>query len=113
MARRLGARRPGGKGLIGPAAFRRVGPGYRQVTMSGWLLLAIPGALVLLCGILFVSALVESRALSPQSLIVSAARSRRTDAAFTEAFVAAELERLLGDGRPAGGGAPRATVAPP
>lgn len=63
--------------------------------MSAWLLLSIPGALMLLCGILALSALVEERALSPRSLIVSAARSRRTDADFTEAFVAREFERLL------------------
>ena len=64
--------------------------------MSSWILLAIPGTISLLMGLLFVSALVEERVLSPQALILRVARSRSTPE-YAEAFVAKEFDRLLRD----------------
>ena len=65
--------------------------------MSEWFLLSVPGALLLLCGLLALSAVVESRVLSPRSMIVSAVRARRTGPEYTEQFVARQFERLLRD----------------
>jgi hypothetical protein len=62
--------------------------------MPAWLYLAIPGTVVLLMGLLFLSALVESRVLSPQALILRVARTRSSPE-HTEALVAKETERLL------------------
>jgi hypothetical protein len=61
------------------------------------LLLAVPASLVLIMGILLLSAWIEQRVLSPRSMIISAARARRTPPEFAEAFVARQLERLLRD----------------
>ena len=58
-------------------------------------MLLIPLSLALLCGILALSAFVEERVLSPRSMILSAARARRTGPEYTEAFVARQVERLL------------------
>lgn len=64
--------------------------------MPGWLsLLTIPGAVVVLMGILSLSQAVEQRVLSPRAMIVSAARARRTSPDYVEGFVAGQLERLL------------------
>lgn len=64
--------------------------------MPPWLLvLTIPTALLIPCCLLALSAFVEQRALSPQSLILSAARARHSAPEFTEALVAREFERLL------------------
>lgn len=60
-----------------------------------WSLLAIPASLALTVALLALSALVEQRVLSPRSMIVSAARARRTGPEYTEAIVAREFERLL------------------
>ena len=60
-----------------------------------WALLSIPGSLLVIVGILILSAAVEGRVLSPRSMILSAARARRTPPEYTEAFVAREFERLL------------------
>lgn len=76
------------KGFPGPAA------GHAR-TMPVWPLLAVPGTLVILAGVLYLSALAESRFLCPRSLIVSAARTRRTTPEYVEAFVARQYERLL------------------
>ena len=46
-------------------------------------------------GLLALSAMLEGRVLSPRSMIVSAAKARRSQPEFTEAFVAREVERLL------------------
>ncbi|HEX4978512.1 MAG TPA: hypothetical protein VFV35_00460 [Acidimicrobiales bacterium] len=63
----------------------------------GWLLLAVPMALVLISGLLALSAALERQVLSPRAMILSAARSRRAQPEFAEAFVAREVERLLRD----------------
>ena len=60
-----------------------------------WVLLSIPGSLLVIVGILVLSAAVEGRVLSPRSMILSAARAKRTPPEFAEAFVAREFERLL------------------
>ena len=65
--------------------------------MSAVLLLTVPGTLALLSVVLWVSALADKRFLSPRSLILSAARARRTTPEYTEAFVARQFERLLRD----------------
>ena len=61
------------------------------------LLLGLPAAFILVVGVLAVSSLLEQRVLSPRSMIVSAARARRSPPEFAEAFVAREVERLLRD----------------
>lgn len=63
--------------------------------MSAWALLSIPGTLLLLALVLFLSDLAENRVVSPQALIVRAATGRRTHPDQAEALVAAEVERLL------------------
>ena len=63
--------------------------------MSLLLLLLIPGSLVLLLGLLLLSALVEERVLSPQSMILHVARTRASSPEYAEAFVAREFDRLL------------------
>lgn len=63
--------------------------------MPAWLLvLSLPVALLIPCGLLALSAMVEKHLLSPRALIRSAVRAR-TGPEFTEAFVAREFERLL------------------
>ena len=67
-------------------------------TMPSWLLLlALPVALGLPCLMLLLSAAAERRILSPQSLILSTARARRSGPELTEQLVAREFERLLKD----------------
>ena len=63
--------------------------------MSLLLLLLIPGTLVLLLGLLLLSALVEERVLSPQSMILQVARTRASSPEYAEAFVAREFDRML------------------
>ena len=65
--------------------------------MSAWLVLASPGALLLVSFVLFVSALAEQRFLSPRSLIVSATRARRNTPEYAEEFVAKQFDRLIRD----------------
>ena len=67
------------------------------MVMASWLLLSIPGTIVLLMGLLFLSAFVEERVLSPQALILRVARSRGSTPEYAEAFVAREFDRLLRD----------------
>jgi hypothetical protein len=67
--------------------------------MSAWPLLAVPATLLLLAAILSLSAWAESRFLCPRSLIVGAARTRRTSPEYVEAFVARQYERLLQESR--------------
>jgi UPF0716 family protein affecting phage T7 exclusion len=64
---------------------------------TSWILLAIPGTITLLMGLLFISALVEERILSPQALILRVARNRGGSPEYAEAFVAREFDRLLRD----------------
>ncbi|HEX7166558.1 MAG TPA: hypothetical protein VF230_06225 [Acidimicrobiales bacterium] len=59
------------------------------------LLLGLPAAFILVIGVLALSSMLEERVLSPRSMIVSAARARRSAPEFAEAFVAREVERLL------------------
>ena len=61
------------------------------------LLLSIPGAFLVLIGLLMLSATVEAQVLSPRSLITAAVRSRRAAPEVAEALVAREFERLLRD----------------
>ena len=66
--------------------------------MPSWLLLvALPVALAMPCLLLILSDLAEKRVLSPQSLILSTARARRSTPELTEQLVAREFERLLKD----------------
>ena len=58
-------------------------------------LLLVFGTLALLMGLLFLSALVEQRVLSPQALILRVARTRAASPDHAEVFVAREFERLL------------------
>ena len=67
----------------------------RYTDVVDWLLLGVPGALVFVSALLALSSLLEQRVLSPRSMIVSAARARRAQPEFAEAFVAREVERLL------------------
>lgn len=63
--------------------------------MSSWLILSVPGTFAVLAAVLWVSAVAEQRFLSPRSLILSAARGRRSTPEFTEEFVAKQFDRLL------------------
>ncbi|MDX6200077.1 MAG: hypothetical protein QOJ79_3228 [Actinomycetota bacterium] len=63
--------------------------------MSSWLILSVPGTFALLGAVLWVSAVAEQHFLSPRSLILSAARARRSTPEFTEEFVAKQFDRLL------------------
>lgn len=66
--------------------------------MPWWLLLiTIPVALLIPCGLLMLSAMAEQRILSPQSMILSTARARRNTPELAEVVVAREFERLLKD----------------
>jgi hypothetical protein len=66
--------------------------------MPSWLLLlALPVALAMPCVLLVLSDLAEKRVLSPQSMILSTARARRSTPELTEQLVAREFERLLKD----------------
>jgi hypothetical protein len=66
--------------------------------MPSWLLLlALPVALGLPCLMLVLSDMAERRILSPQSLILSTARARRSTPELAEQLVAREFERLLKD----------------
>lgn len=58
-------------------------------------LAAVPGAFVMLVGLLALTAYVEQRVLHPRSMIATAVRSRRSSPEYTEVFVAREFERLL------------------
>lgn len=64
--------------------------------MPWWLLLlSLPMALLIPCGVLLLSAFAEQRILSPRSLILSTARARRNTPEAAEVLVAREFERLL------------------
>jgi hypothetical protein len=63
--------------------------------MSLLLLLLIPGTFVLLLGLLLLSALVEEKVLSPQSMILQVAKARSSSPEYAEAFVAREFDRML------------------
>jgi len=64
---------------------------------ASWLLAAIPGTLVFLTGILFLSAFAEQHLLSPRSLILGVVRGRHNSPEYAEVFVARQFERLLRD----------------
>ena len=55
----------------------------------------MPGTFAVLAAVLWVSAFAEQRFLSPRSLILSAARARRSTPEFTEEFVTKQFDRLL------------------
>ncbi len=62
-------------------------------------MLFVPGTVLLLATVLFVSALAEQRFLSPRSMILGTVRARRSTPEYVEAFVARQSERLLGSQR--------------
>jgi hypothetical protein len=59
------------------------------------LVFSIPVTLLLLGGLLFVSAFVEERFLSPRAVVLSTVRARRSTPEYTEAMVAKQFEDLL------------------
>jgi hypothetical protein len=59
------------------------------------LLLSIPVTVLLLAGVLFLSALVEQRFLSPRAVVLSTVRARRSTPEYTETLVAKQFEDLL------------------
>lgn len=63
--------------------------------MSLLVLLLIPGTFALLLGLLLLSALVEERVLSPQSMILQVAKTKASSPEYAEAFVAREFDRML------------------
>lgn len=66
--------------------------------MPAWLVpILLVAAFSVLTGVLWLSAWVETSVLSPRSMIVSAARARRTSPEYSEALVAREFERLIRD----------------
>ena len=70
------------------------------------LLLSIPGTPALLAAVLWLSEVVERRCLSPRSLVIVVARSRRNSPEYAEAFVARHLDPILAEHqqrRPSGG----------
>ncbi len=67
----------------------------RQGNVRGVLLLALPATLLALAGLLAFSAWVEERLISPQALILSTVRDRRSRPEHAEALVAREVELIL------------------
>jgi hypothetical protein len=67
--------------------------------MPAWILLTIPATPLLLWALLSLSATVEDRVLSPQSLVAAAARSRASDPDYAELFVARQLAPLVSAAR--------------
>jgi hypothetical protein len=63
--------------------------------MPWLLLLSIPGTLLLLVVLLYLSDVAETRIVSPRALILRAVVGRRTSPEQAEVLVAAEVERLL------------------
>ena len=63
--------------------------------MGAWGLLSIPGTLLLIALLLILSDWAEDRVVSPQALIVRAAKGKRTPPEHAEALVAAEVDRIL------------------
>ena len=57
--------------------------------------LAIPMTMVLLGGVLFLSATVERRFLSPRAVVLSTVRAKRSTPEYTEQLVARQFEELL------------------
>jgi hypothetical protein len=58
-------------------------------------LFSIPTTLVLLAAVLFLSAFVERRFLSPRAVVLSTVRARRSSPEYTEEMVARQFEELL------------------
>jgi len=58
-------------------------------------LLSIPATVVLLAGVLFLSAVVEERVLSPRAVVLSTVRARRSSPEYAETMVAKQFEDLL------------------
>ena len=77
------------------AGFRPEAAGYEAFVNSVLALLAVPGTIVLLAAILYMSAFADRRFLSPRSLILGVVRARGNSPEFAEAFVARQLERIL------------------
>jgi hypothetical protein len=59
------------------------------------LLLSIPATVMLLAGVLFLSAVVEERCLSPRAVVLSTVRARRSSPEYAEAMVAKQFDELL------------------
>jgi hypothetical protein len=58
-------------------------------------LLSIPATVLLLGGVLYLSAAVEERFLSPRAVVLSTVRARRSSPEYAEAMVAKQFEDLL------------------
>jgi hypothetical protein len=58
-------------------------------------MLSIPVTVLLLAGVLFLSAVVEQRFLSPRAVVLSSVRARRSTPEYTEHLVAKQFEELL------------------
>ncbi len=82
-------------GLAQGAGFLPEGTGYEAFVNAVLALLAVPGTIVLLAAILYMSAVAEQRFLSPRSLILGVVRARGSSPEFAEAFVVRQLERIL------------------
>ena len=65
--------------------------------MPAWGLLLVPASLLLLAGLLVLTAWLEASVLSPRALIASTLRSRAIEPEQVERFVAEQYERLLRD----------------
>ena len=63
--------------------------------MPTWTLLSIPGTLLLLALVLYLTEFAENRIVSPRALILRAITARHTSPEVTERLVVAEAERLL------------------
>lgn len=59
------------------------------------LLLSVPLTVMLLAGVLYLSAFVERRFLSPRAVVLSSVRAKRSTPEYTEALVARQFEELL------------------
>jgi hypothetical protein len=59
------------------------------------LALSIPITVLLLAGVLFLSAFVERRFLSPRAVVLSTVRARRSSPEYAEAMVARQFEDVL------------------
>lgn len=59
--------------------------------------ITVPLTLVLLFGVLLLSALVEERVLSPRAVVLSVVRARGSSPEYAEALAARECERALAE----------------
>ena len=60
-----------------------------------WLILLVPAALLLMCGLLGLTAWLEESVLSPRALILKTLRTRRAEPEHVERLVAEQYEKVL------------------